>query len=315
MLTTPILFLTFNRPDTTKLVFDEIRKARPNRLYVCSDGPRDDHATDRSLIDNVRGIVTDIDWECECEFFFRDKNVGSKICSSEAISWFFSKETEGIILEDDCLPDQSFFYYCKELLEKYRSDSRVWTISGDYFQSGRQVNRYSYYYSKYFHCWGWATWRRVWQNWDDAMDLWPEAKENLLVGISDGNEAFIKYWSNLFERLYRKEIDHWDYKFMYTIWLQGGLNIVPCKNLVSNIGFGTNATNTTIHDYPLANLPRHQIELPLKHPPYMLKDIEADRFADRNVFQIGNDDSAISSDQNDWFIGLLKRLTGMVGLR
>lgn len=286
MLTSPILLLTFNRPDTTKQVFDEIRNARPTKLYVSSDGPRENHPNDKSSIDAVRNIVSEIDWECEKQVFFRDENVGSKTCSSEAISWFFTKEIEGIILEDDCLPDQSFFRYCHELLDRYRADSRVWTISGNNFQNGLKTNRYSYYFSKYHHCWGWATWRRAWQCWDDSMASWPEVHEVLLNGISDGNEAFIAYWSNLFEKLYQGDIDHWDYKLMYAIWLQSGMNILPSVNLVSNIGFGAGASNAKNQNHPSANLPRYTMEFPLRHPPFMVRDTLADAYTDRNHFSI-----------------------------
>src|SRR4030042_6453503 len=151
-LTTPVLFLIFNRPDTTEKVFDEIRKAKPKKLFVAADGPRQDKQGEKEKVGRARQIVIDgIDWDCEIKTLFRDKNLGCKVAVSSAINWFFENEEMGIILEDDCLPHQSFFRFCGELLEKYKDDERIMVISGENLLFGRKRTNYSYYFSRYYH--------------------------------------------------------------------------------------------------------------------------------------------------------------------
>ena len=156
-LETPVLFLVFNRPDTTAQVFEAIRQAKPPRLYVASDGAREDKEGELEKVKQVREIVSQVDWNCEVKTLFRDKNLGCKIAVSSAIDWFFEQEEMGIILEDDCLPHPTFFRFCQELLERYRDDERIGMISGNNFQFGRKCTDYSYYFSMYSHIWGWAS--------------------------------------------------------------------------------------------------------------------------------------------------------------
>ena len=152
----PVLFLVFNRPETTRQVFEAIRTAKPPRLYIAADGPRLEREGERASCEEVRKIALEVDWECDVNTLFRVENLGCKRGPSEGISWFFEHEDEGIILEDDCLPDQSFFSFCEELLERYRNDTRIMAISGNNFQHGRKRTEYSYYFSRYFHGWGWT---------------------------------------------------------------------------------------------------------------------------------------------------------------
>ena len=177
-LKTPILFLIFNRLDTTRRVFEEIRKQKPRQLFVASDGPRVNKDGEREIVEKTRKLVLDnIDWECEVKTLFRGENLGCKIAVSSAIDWFFENIEEGIILEDDCLPAQSFFGYCEELLEKFREDGRISVISGDNFQFGWRNTSDSYYFSKNCHIWGWATWRRAWERYDVEMKTYPNFKK------------------------------------------------------------------------------------------------------------------------------------------
>lgn len=168
-----VLFLVFNRPDTTRQVLDSIRQARPPRLYVAADGAREDRPGERERCERVRGIATDVDWPCEVHTLFRARNLGCKTAVSGGISWFFEQEEEGIILEDDVLPDQSFFVFCEELLERYRHEAKVTMISGDYFHGNNHQPTASYFFSRYTHIWGWASWRRAWQHYDREMAQWP----------------------------------------------------------------------------------------------------------------------------------------------
>ena len=177
---TPILFLLFNRPDETSVVFDVLKIIKPKFLYVACDGPRKNIEGDAENVDKTRKIIDQITWDCELKTLFRDSNLGCKIAVSEAINWFFENVEEGIILEDDCVPDITFFDYCSELLQFYRDDKRVMHISGLNFLSGPldlQPSAESYHLSKYPAVWGWATWRRAWDLYDVDIVNWPTAKE------------------------------------------------------------------------------------------------------------------------------------------
>jgi hypothetical protein len=295
----PILFIVFNRPDTTKKVFEAIRQARPSKLFVAADGHRLDKIGEESIVREVRTIATNVDWECEVFTLFQERNLGCKMAVSRAISWFFDREEEGIILEDDCLPDQTFFRYCEELLELYRHDSRIMAISGDNFQPSRNSNRYSYYFSRYNHVWGWASWRRAWSLLDLDLATWPEVKANgLLEHVAGSDLNFIRFWSEMFDKCHAGKIDTWDFPWMYSCWIQSGLTILPSVNLVSNIGFGANATHTIDFVESQANLKTENMVFPLKHPRWVVRDVKADRFMDRDVLRIGSDSSKEKSLYN-----------------
>ncbi len=283
----PLLFLVFNRPETTERVFATIRQARPTRLYIAGDGPRPDKEGEAELVRRVREIVTAVDWDCEVRTLFRDHNLGCKMAVSGAISWFFEQEEEGIILEDDCVPHHSFFPFCSELLQKYRHDTRVMAISGDNFQDGNQRTAHSYYFSRYFHCWGWASWRRAWSLYDGDMSSWPAFKSSdLLNDLANNEESFVNYWTNLFDSFKDGKIDTWDYPFLYACWVNSGLTILSNVNLVTNIGFDEVATHTKDKNCVLSSLPVQEIAFPLSHPPFMIRDALADAYTERNVFSI-----------------------------
>ena len=281
-LTTPVLFLIFNRPDTTKRVFEAVRKAKPPKLFVVADGPRPDRPGEWEKCQKVREIVTAVDWDCEVKTLFRDTNLGCKVGVSRAIDWFFQHVEEGIILEDDCLPTQSFFRFCQELLERYRYDERVMMISGNNFQFGRQCGSYSYYFTKYTHIWGWASWKRAWKFYDVNMNLWPEIKKKGLLKGLVNNPKEMNYWEQIFDRVHASKIDTWDYQWTFCCWVQNGLSVLPKVNLVSNIGLGIESTHTH-KDSPLANMPVLPMEFPLKHPPFLLCDSKADSITFKNT--------------------------------
>lgn len=291
MLETPILFLVFNRPDTTKQTFQLIRKARPFRLYVAADGPRSENEGEVAKIEEVRRIATAVDWDCEVMTLFCDNNLGCKMAVSGAITWFFEHEEEGIILEDDCVVDPSFFPYCESLLAKYRHDTRIMAISGDNFQKTQCRDGFSYYFSRYPHCWGWATWKRAWRLFDRDLVTWPGVKEkDLLYDIGAGNEHFVAYWRDIFDQCHAGRIDSWAYPWTYSCWIQRGLTVLPAVNLVSNIGFSSEATHTN-ENSPHARLPRHRLQLPLSHPPCLVRDFHADSYTDRHVLYIKSSSS------------------------
>lgn len=276
-LNTAVLFLVFNRPETTAAVFQAIRLAKPPRLYVAIDGPRANRAGEAEKVDKVRQIATAVDWPCEVKTLIRDSNLGCKKAVSSAIDWFFENEVEGIVLEDDCLPHPDFFGYCEQLLERYSNDDRVWAITGCNYQGGTLRGDGSYYFSRYNHVWGWASWRRAWQKRDMELSFWPAWKR------SKGWKNFLadrverKCWEKIFDQMYLAKIDTWDYPWTGSVWFHGGLTATPNVNLVSNIGFGADATHTSVLDSPFAAMPTQGIN-PITHPSVVKNNAEADRY-------------------------------------
>lgn len=278
---TPILFLIFNRPDKTQTVFDRIREAKPDRLFVAADGPRPDKPGETELCNQTRRIVLDgINWPCEIRTLFRDKNMGCDPAVSSAITWFFEQVEEGIILEDDCLPDLSFFPFCNELLEKYQDNERVMMISGDNFQLTRRSES-SYYFSRYPQTWGWATWRRAWRKYDPTMGSWPNLRKN---GMFENflPPSIYQRAKKMFDCAFsNKEGTPWDALWFFACWENSGLCAIPNVNLVTNIDSG--GTHMKVYD-PHILLPTESVLLPLTHPIKIEPDSEADRYTQRYIY-------------------------------
>ena len=277
-LKTPILLIIFNRPNKTSQDFEQIRKAKPPQLYVSGDGPRKGYEGEEEKIKSVREIVSRVDWSCEVKTLFRDKNLGCKEGVSSAITWFFEQEEQGIILEDDCVPHLDFFTFCESLLVRYAGDDRVSVITGANFQNGKIRGSASYYFSKYIHVWGWATWRRAWKHYQGDINFWPKWKTSDAWTKFKSDKIERRYWQKIFDSCYSKQIDTWDYQWLASTWYKGGLTATPNVNLVSNIGFGDGATHTKSKNSKLSN--RQTMELNhITHPKQIIIDKEADRFA------------------------------------
>jgi len=279
-LKTAVLFLVFNRLDTTKQVFEAIRQAKPPRLYVAADGARETKEGEAEKVKAVREyIISNIDWECEVKTLFREQNFGCKMAVSSAITWFFENEEMGIILEDDCLPSQSFFWFCEELLEMYKDDMRVGMISGDNFQKGIIRGEADYYFSIYNHIWGWASWANRWQNYDVSLEKFQDTK---FIEELFNNKKTVEYWVKTFQTMKKQLINTWDYQWTFTLWNAKQLTILPNVNLIENVGFGADATHTT-GESELANLKAHELELN-NHPKNVERDLEADIFTSKLMF-------------------------------
>jgi len=223
-------------------VFEAIRKAKPPRLYVAADGPRANREGEAERVARVREIATAVDWPCEVKTLFREENLGCKYAVSGGITWFFEHEEQGIILEDDCLPSQSFFWFCEELLNKYNNDCRIGQISG--FNYGFEIpdDKYDIFFSKYGFIWGWAAWRRSWEKYDIEMKLFKEA---LSYDLFENYFSFNKsYQVNNFRMVKYNEIDTWDYQWSFARFINKLYTVVPKFNLVTNIGFRGDATHT-----------------------------------------------------------------------
>lgn len=283
-LNTAVLFLVFNRLDTTKQVFEAIRQAKPPRLYIAADGARATKEDEAEKVQAVRDyVIENIDWDCEVKTLFREKNLGCKYAVSGAITWFFENEQQGIILEDDCLPSQSFFWYCEELLEKYKEDKSVYLVSGD----GRGTESFDmkedFGFCKYPLIWGWASWASAWKDYDPEISDWPTQREILPKTISSYKPT-VFFWSNIFEQMYNKEIDTWDYQFSYLLLKNKGKSIVPKFNLITNVGFGADATHTCNVNSEAANRKNYEIKLPLTHSPTSQTEEKINKFYDKQEF-------------------------------
>lgn len=271
---TPVLLIIFKRPELTRRVLQAIAAVRPRVLLVAADGPRS--ADEKVLCDATREILRDVNWPCEVRTNYADQNLGCGVRVYTAIDWAMDQFEELIILEDDCIPDPSFFYFCQELLERYRSDTRLMHISGNNFLPPQIRPATSYYFSKYTHAWGWATWRRAWKHFDWSLKTWPALKQAGLVELWCEDAYEQEYWSNIFERMSFGAPDVWDYQWNCSVWAQNGLVILPSVNLVSNIGFGSDATHTQGQSAYM-NLPVSSIGK-LLHPPFIVRNRIADAY-------------------------------------
>jgi glycosyltransferase involved in cell wall biosynthesis len=274
----PVAFLIFNRPELTRKVFASIAQAKPSKLLVVADGPRADIPDDREKCSEARAIIGRIDWDCEVLTNYSSANMGCRARISTGLEWVFANVEEAIILEDDCIPHPTFFRFCKELLTRYRDDPRVMMISGNNFQMGRNRTPYSYYFSRFFHCWGWATWRRAWKHYDIDMELWPSLRDgSWLLHVLENKAQARTFLKNLDD--VAGGADTWDYQWVFSCMVRNGLSIVPSRNLVTNVGFSEDGTSVRYH--PLGNLPAEELEFPLQHPPFMVRQADADAFEHR----------------------------------
>ena len=274
----PILFLVFNRLDVTVRVFEAIASIKPGRLYVACDGPRKNRGDEEKVRAVKEYILQHISWPCEVKTLFRDQNLGCKEAVSGAISWFFEQEEMGIILEDDCLPDPTFFNYCDELLDKYKDDPEIMAIGGtNHFD---HVLNYpeSYHFSKYFHCWGWASWRRAWAKYDINISTWPVfERKGGLDKLRQSSLVFKSYWKRIFDQVYAGKIDTWDYQMSYAVWAASGMCISPSRNLIQNIGFSEGATHTVDSKHKNGNRETQPMPVPLVHPVVIQQNIHLDK--------------------------------------
>ncbi|MBO3460961.1 glycosyltransferase family 2 protein [Aetokthonos hydrillicola Thurmond2011] len=265
-LKTPVAFIIFNRPHTTERVFETIRQAKPAKLLVIADGSRPDRPDEAEKCALTRAIIDRVDWDCEVIKNYADTNLGCKQRVSSGIDWVFNNVEEAIILEDDCLPDPTFFRFCEELLEKYRYDERIMMVTGFNIQGQWKPNIQSYHFTYYGSIWGWASWRRAWKYYDINMELWskPETRERLRDVICDSKQSLTR--EKHFDEVYYGKIDTWDYQWDLARFLQSGLSVVPSKNLIQNIGFDQAASRTAEDRKGLSKIPIISMSFPLIEP-------------------------------------------------
>jgi hypothetical protein len=299
---TPILFLIFNRPDVTRQVFRTIQDQKPTHLYVAADGPRPHKSGESQLCAETREVIEQVDWDCEVRKLYRDENLGCGRAVNEAISWFFQQESEGIILEDDCLPDGSFYPFCREMLERYRDNAKVGSVSGNNFLPPGMRAAAPYGFSNYAQIWGWATWARFWKSYDFELSGDEEQWEEIIKRVNP-IEYHARYWMEVFRAMKSGLLDTWDYQVIFSAWKNGFVHIYPSRNLISNLGYGEAATHTNFES-PLAGLKAERLEnfevtLPVSVDPGFDGVIFYFRF--------------LESLTNVWWLAQAMDLTGIVG--
>lgn len=282
---TPVALFLFNRPDTTRKVFEAIRQVKPKQLFVIADGPRVERSEEVALCKETRNIIHEIDWECDLQKNYATINLGLANRFKSGLDWVFENADKCIILEDDCLPDSSFFGFCTELLEKYEDDENIFSITGHNHFGEWQSSRSSYFFSNYFDCWGWATWRRVWQKFDLDMELWgvPEAKEKVRSVIADDQQ----FWNRarLLDLAYEGKINSWAYSFFFMSLYYEGLTITPSKNLIKNIGFNNNSSNTKNKNDKRSKVLTSELTFPLLHPSLTIVDRQYDYLRYKKIWK------------------------------
>ncbi|TGK30900.1 hypothetical protein EHQ12_18795 [Leptospira gomenensis] len=278
----PILFLVFNRPEETRKVFDSIRSRKPSRLYIAADGPRENRPEEKERCEQVRSIVRSVDWSCEVKTLFREKNLGCKRAVSEGIDWFFENEEEGIILEDDCLPSDQFFLFCEHMLAEFRNDPKVMHIAGtNFIHERKKIGSEEIYFSRYPQVWGWATWRRAWGKYLRSAEVW----KRLLVSPWKGSRSYvIRFWEDRLEKTYSGLIDTWDFQWVYTLNVEGGLAVNPPVNLVENIGFGEGSSHTDAADDPREKFKRNSLPDKIVFPQEIKRNTDFDSYIESEFF-------------------------------
>jgi hypothetical protein len=278
MLKTPVAIFGFNRPEMIKRVFERVREAKPVQILIILDGPRLNVAKDKEKCNKVKDIFSQIDWPCEVKRNYADTNMGCKTRMETGISWVFEQVEEAILLEDDCLPEQSFFQYCSDLLVKYRDDMRVGMIAGHTQYLGSNMAKcYSYYFDTLPHIWGWATWKRAWKKNDIEMVTWPVLKQQNMMKKKFLKPRYAEFWTNVMDATHEGKLNTWDSAWALTMFRENFLCIHPNCNLISNIGFGGESTHTKYAQSPWSNLPTKALVFPLIHPLSMNPDFEIEK--------------------------------------
>ena len=280
-LETAVALIVFNRPALTRVVFERVAQVRPRRLLLVADGPRPDRSEDHALCEEVRDIVTGVNWPCEVQTNFAPANLGCRARVISGLNWVFQQVEEAIILEDDILPDPSFFPFCVEMLQRFRHDPRIAMITGFNHSADLQRPPYSYFFSELTHVWGWASWREAWKHYDEALTSWPEVRRCGLLREVFPERGAVRYWTQIFDTMHSGTGPNtWDYQWMYTNLARHALSITPQRNLVQNIGFGAGGT----HETSSAGAPRVSVgalPFPLQHPPTMIASRSLDALDQR----------------------------------
>ncbi len=288
----PVLIHLFNRPNMVVDLMQQIREAKPKKLYISSDWAREEKPGEADLVNEIRTLaLKQVDWDCEVKTLFQDKNLGTRYAMMAGITWFFEHEEEGIILEEDCLPNQSFFRFCTELLAYHRHDPRIMHITGTNQQFGNKIGTGSYYYSNFPSIWGWASWRRVWEKYDPKMELFPEFEAEGMIENVFFDPVIIADLKQGLRLTYEDKNMTWDHHLGFAIAINNGLCIVPNVNLVGNIGvkkIGERQLESVV-----GNIPKVEITEPIIHPEFYI----ANKAADLNQITWSYEDTSLDEKE------------------
>ena len=283
----PILLMVYIKPDTTVKIINRLKEIKPKKLYISINIPSSENKKNIKKNEKVLEILNLINWKCKIKYKKRKKNVDAYTSYRDAIRWFFKNEKEGIVLEDDTLPNKSFFIFCDKMLKKYRNEYRVSQICGSSFQNQKSNFNTNYFFSNYNLCWGYATWRRSIKNYDEKMLNWPKLKKNNHLFKINNNKKFASYWTDIFDEQYKKKFRAWDYIWLYSNWSKNKISIIPKKHLVKNIGFVKDATHTKIKykDW-FNNLETQEMKFKNFHPKLISVDLKYDNWLSNSVFKV-----------------------------
>jgi hypothetical protein len=278
---TPVAFFVFRRPRHTRVTFAAIRAYRPAQLFLIADGPRADHPEDIENCAEVRRIIAEVDWRCKINHNFSDVNLGCGRRVSSGLDWVFSKVDRAMILEDDCLASPEFFFFCDELLERYRDDNSVWAVSGNSRQTQFQRGDGSYFFTRYPDTWGWATWRRSWQHYQHDLPFLEEWKKSPQWKERFPSKSEGRYFLQIFDDALSGAVDTWDYQWVGCVIHAGGLSATPNADLVKNIGLDMEGTHTKTpsegYDYEITSLGK------MVHPSKIEPNAEAEEYDRLNL--------------------------------
>lgn len=285
-LETPVALVLFRRPDRTRRVFEAIRRVGPKRLFLIADGPRSGDIEEARECEAARATVEDVDWRCEVTRDFAAENIGLKHRLPSGLDGVFQQVDRTIVLEDDCLPHETFFRFCDELLGRYADDERVMHVAGSQLLRDPPAWSASYHFSRYVHIWGWATWRRAWRHFDVELREWHglgRGEREARLSSMFAEESERRYWRYVWDR--SPEIETWSAQWSYALLAREGLAANANRNLVSNIGFGTDATNAIEDPLGIAARPVAGMRFPLEHPDSVERDVGADAAASISFFR------------------------------
>jgi hypothetical protein len=281
----PVALFLFKRPENTVKVMERIREARPSTLLLIADGPREDRPEEKDLCEQTRELVLSmIDWNPTILKNFSELNLGCRKRISSGLNWVFEQVPEAIILEDDCVPDPTFFRYASELLDRYRDEPKIGAISGDNYQPQPMDTPDHYYFSQFFHCYGWASWRRAWAHYDVTLSKWPILRDQGFLKKRFPKLEHSQYWTTIFDEVHQGRIDTWDYQWGFALWHYNMLTITPSWNLVTNIGIGQDSTHMKDYNPTYHNIGTKPMVFPMQHPRFISVNESADVYSQINLF-------------------------------
>jgi len=277
----PVVLIIYHRPDLSRNLINYLRPVKPSNIYVVADGPKD--APDNASCETTRRVIKEIDWPCTVHKVYAKTNMGLHHRVVSGLNHVFKREKWAIILEDDLVIDPSFFRFCEQLLKKYENNDKIISISGNNFQFGKNKIKESYYFSRYVHSWGWATWKRAWDKYDDKLTDWDKLRHSNWLHSLLSSNILALYWGKIFDMVSEGQVDSWAYRWTYSSFRNNKLTIIPDRNLVSNLGYGAQATHTT-RKSRVMGMETSKMIFPLKHPNKIQRNKNADHQTDVVVY-------------------------------